>query len=207
VVGLPVNGVMPPVRRLRDFQGVVAGWPSETPVAYWDAGDVIFQGRLGPLWGLVRADPDRLLAVPEPLAHPENTAVARWTLSVRDPEARRRAFGLLSARPFLNSGFAAGTAGTVLRYLREADRLLHSADLLGTTDWGDQTALNLYCHTDPGRWREAPETWNYCVLNRTRGAWRVRPDGRIVAPGGEPIVAAHGHARSLRQFEIAREGG
>lgn len=207
VVALPVNGVMPPVRRLRDFQGVVAGWPSETPVAYWDAGDVIFQGRLGPLWGLVRADPDRLLAVSEPLAHPENTAVARWTLSVRDPEARRRAFGLLSSRPFLNSGFAAGTAGTILRYLREADRLLHSADLRGSSDWGDQTALNLYCHTDPGRWREAPEVWNYCLLNRPRGAWRVRPDGRIVAPGRAPIVAAHGHARSLRQFEIVRGGG
>ena len=122
-------------------------------MAYWDAGDVIFQDRLQGLWDLVSEHPERLLVVEEPESHPENTAVADWTLSIRDPEARRRAFDLLSTRPFLNSGFAAGTAKTLLAYLREADRMLHSADLAGTADWGDQTALNLYCYSAPGRAR------------------------------------------------------
>ncbi len=205
LVRLPSNGVMPPIRRLHDFQGILDRWPAETPVAYWDAGDVNFQGSLGPLWDLVHAHPDRLLAVREPLAHPGNTAVSRWTLSIRNPSARQRAFNLLTANPFLNSGFAAGTASTLLRYVREADRMLHAADLLGSTDWGDQTALNLYCHTDPTRWFEIPEAWNYCLLNRQAGEWRITPDGLIHAPGRPPIIAAHGHARSLRQFEILRD--
>ena len=86
---------------------------------------------------------------PTPATRPSRA----WTLTIRDPAARRRAFDLLSTRPFLNSGFAAGTARTLLAYLREADRLLHSSDLLGTADWGDQTALNLYCYSVAGRER------------------------------------------------------
>jgi hypothetical protein len=204
VVPLPVDGVMPPVRRLRDFQPVVARWPDDTPVAYWDAGDIHFQGKLDGLWSLVAAHPDRLLAVREPLAHPRNTAVARWTKSITDPAARRFAHDLLTRRPFLNSGFAAGTARALLAYLRAADFLLHSPALRGTSDWGDQTVLNLYCHTDPSRWHEIAATWNYCLLDRRDGEVHFLPDGRIVATDGLPIRALHGHARSLRHHAISR---
>ena len=74
----PDNGVAVPVRRLLDFQGVVAGWPSDVPVAYWDVGDVIFQSRLQLLWDLVRTHHGSLLAVSE-TGHPKNPAVAKWS--------------------------------------------------------------------------------------------------------------------------------
>ena len=111
----------PAVRRLRDFQRVVASWPEETPVAYWDAADVVFQGRLGPLWDLVRRYPDRLLVAREQLQFLPNTSSYRWVDSIWDRAARKRAMDLLSDRPVLNAGFAAGTARVVGKYLREAN--------------------------------------------------------------------------------------
>ncbi len=39
--------------------------------------------------------------------------------------------------PFLNSGFAAGSAATMMNYFAEAMRLRSSSELRGTTDWGD----------------------------------------------------------------------
>jgi hypothetical protein len=202
VVALPVTRTLPPVRRLLDFQAVVGRWPAETPVAYWDAGDVVFQGRLAGLWETVRRYPDKLLAVREPTGHPHNPAVAAWTLSIRDPDGRARAFRLLNGRPFLNSGFAAATAGTMLTYLREAHRLRHSPALQGTSDWGDQTALNLYCHLHPEAWLEVEEGWNYCVHAREPGEVHVGVDGRLVSAWGTPIQVVHGNAHSLRRLEL-----
>ena len=196
-VFLANDGDCPSIRRLRDFQDVVARWPGDTPVAHWDAGDIIFQSSLEPLWALVRAHPDRLLAVREPCAYPENPAVSEWTLSIHDPSARTFAFDLLSTRPFLNGGFAAGTARAMLDFLVEADRLLHSPALLGTSDWGDQTTLNLYCHSDPERWKEIPETWNYTIHQRDEHEYRMREDGRFETRRGEPIAVVHGNCRSL----------
>lgn len=190
-------GDSPSIRRLRDFQDVIARWPDETPVAHWDAGDVIFQAPLEPLWRLVGDRPERLLAVREPSAHPENTAVAEWTLSIHDPPAREYAFGLLSRRPVLNGGFAAGTARAMLGYLREADRLLHSRALRGTSDWGDQTVLNLYCHSRPERWEEIPDTWNFTIYQRDGRDYRIGGDGRFETARGEPIAVVHGNAGTL----------
>jgi hypothetical protein len=202
VYSLPLTGVMPPLRRLQDFQTVLERWPADTPAAYWDAGDVVFQSELKALWDTVRAHPDRLLAVREPTGHPRNPAVAAWTLSITDAVARERAFRLFSQRPFLNSGFAAGTARTLLAYLREALRLLRSPALRGTSDWGDQTALNLYCHLNPEAWHEVEEGWNYCVHARRAGELRVGPDGRVISARGTPIHAVHGNAHSLRRLEL-----
>lgn len=194
---LPANGVAPPIRRLRDFQDVVARLPSNTPVAYWDAGDVVFQDSLTGLWQEAAAHPDKLLAVREPKGHPHNRAVAAWTLSIRNSEARRRTFALLSQRPFLNSGFAAGTAATMLSYLREADRLRAGPDLAGSADWGDQTALNLFCHSSPARWRETQEGWNYCLHDRRPGEVVVGMRGRFLSRRGTPVRVVHGNARSM----------
>jgi hypothetical protein len=204
LVARPADGARPPIRRLRDFAAVVASWPEATPAAYWDAGDVIFQSRLTALWTLVWSHPGKLLAVREPVSFPRNPAVRAWTMSIHDLQARRRAFALLSSRPFLNSGFAAGTAQALLAYFREADRMIHSPDLRGSTDWGDQTALNLYCHSDPRRWHEVDQAWNYCVHDRRHGEVHVRPNGRIVASSGRPIQVVHGNALSLPQMVISR---
>jgi len=199
---LPEAVTMPPIRRLFDFQALLSGVTADTPVAYWDAADVIFQGSLAGLWQIVRQNPDRLLAVREPSGHPRNAAVAKWSRSIRDPGWRQRTFELLKVRPFLNSGFAAGTAGTMLAYLREAHRLRHSAELSGSTDWGDQMALNLYCHLDPDRWLEIDEGWNFCTHDRRRGEVRVQSDGSIASRCGTEIHVAHGNAHSFRNFEL-----
>lgn len=197
------NGQLPPVRRLVDFRDIVSELPAETPVAYWDAGDVLFQGRLDSLWQQTQQYPDKILAVREPRGFPTNNAIRGWTRTIENPTMRRRAFELFASNPFLNSGFGAGTARTLSRYFGEAILLRDNA-LRGTTDWGDQTALNLYCHSDPTRWIEVPEDWNYCVHDRQRGEVRVMPDGCVVNRSGHLIPVVHGNARSLTQFAIVR---
>jgi hypothetical protein len=187
----------PAQRRLRDFADIIARWPGDTPVAYWDAGDVIFQDAIKPLWDLVRASRDRLLVARELFEFHQSALVTAWVESIRDPEARRRALELLMPRPVLNSGFAAGTARALLRYLREADRLRHSHALRGSTDWGDQTALNLFCATNPEAWCEVPRSWNYCLVGLGRGDYRVRLDGRTESGDGTPVYVVHGNARTL----------
>lgn len=197
------DGDSPSLHRLRDFPDLLARWPEDTPVAYWDAGDVLFQARLEPLWDMVRANPDRLFAVREPLIDPERSAIWDWTRTIDDLQARQSAYELLLRNPYLNGGFAAGTAGTMIRYGREAHRLRHSSAMRGTLDWGDQTALNLYCHSAPGRWIEADAGWNFCLLARPRSEYRVEPGRGILTPEGAPIPVIHGNAGTLRWFELS----
>ncbi len=197
-----VNGQMAPVRRLSDFDQITSTFAANTPVAYWDASDVVFQGRLEPLWQLTQRYQDKLLAVREPNCYHTNSATMAWSLSISNPQKRRLAYRLFTTKPFLNSGFAAGSAGAMTKYFREAKRLRSSDDLRGTSDWGDQSALNLYCHSDAARWQEISESWNYCVHDRQRDEVQVTPGGRIVCRKETPIYVAHGNARSLAQFAL-----
>jgi hypothetical protein len=199
----PFTGVCPAISRLTDFADAAGRLPSETPLAYWDAADVVFQARLGPLWDLVRANPDRLLAARESLGILDNPMALEWVRSISDPTARRFAFDRLARRPYLNAGFAAGTARAMHRYFREASLLLRSPALRGSTDWGDQTALNLYCHTDPSRWREVPRGWNYALCRLHPRDVRMTPDGRVIVADGTPIHVAHGNAKMLPQVELS----
>ncbi|MFG0265197.1 MAG: hypothetical protein ACF8AM_08590 [Rhodopirellula sp. JB055] len=89
------------------------------------------------------------------------------------------------------------------RYFAEAVRLRQTS-LAGTTDWGDQTAMNLYCHSDPSRWVEVSESWNFCVHDRRRGDVRVTPDGQVLNRQGNAMPVVHGNARSLTQLAIIR---
>ena len=203
VISIAANHVSPSKRRLRDFLTAIEGWPEDTPVAYWDAGDALFQSRLAPLWALVRAHSDKLLAVAEPRRYPENPAVLYWTRTIDDPASRRRAIDLLTANPWLNGGFAAGTVRAFRRYLAESSRYFETPALAGSLDWGDQTALNLYCHSHPGAWHRIDAGWNYCLHERTRADYRVAPDGRVEALDGSPIHVAHGNAQKLRHTELA----
>lgn len=198
---LPVNGTMAPRRRLLDFQSILSTIPVDTPVACWDAGDVVFQSPLGPLWEIVAGQPDRLLACAEPKWHPQNPAVRAWTMTIRNPVHRDRTFEIVEKKPFLNSGFCAGTAAVLRSYCCEADRLLHGPELEGSADWGDQMALNLFCHSDPRRWLRIEDGWNYCIHDR-RNEIYVDADGFIRSRRGTPIYVAHGNAKSLRQFEL-----
>lgn len=204
VIPKVVNGQMPPVRRMDDFAEIVRSFSPETPVAYWDASDVVFQSSLAPLWQLTQQFAGRLLAVREPKGYPHNQAIYGWTKSIDHPTYSRRAFELFSTHPFLNSGFGAGTAAAMLAYFTEASRLRSSVELRGTTDWGDQSAMNLYCHTDANRWQEIAQGWNFCIHDRPRGEVHVTPDGRVISHRQTPIHAVHGNARSLRKFAIIR---
>jgi len=202
VVAIPDNGVSPALRRVHDFQGVLARWPAETPVAYWDAGDVLFQGVLGPLWELVRAHPESLLVVREPVAIGASPAIEPWVQTIRDPAARRRAGELLAANPFLNAGFAAGTVHALMGYLRAADHLLNSI-LRGVLHWGDQVAMNYYLHSEPGVWREVPEGWNYCIIFRDPSSYRIGPDGRLESRDGAPVQVVHGNGLTLASWALS----
>lgn len=194
---LPDNGQVVPRRRLIEFPRMAMKLPSDTPIAYWDVGDVIFQDSLQPLWESVHRHPDKILAVREPFAHPENPIVAKWTLSIRDPAARQRAFDLLSKGPHLNSGFAAGTPRALVDYMKPASSWFDSPTLRGTSDWGDQTALNLYCHSHADAWQELPEGWNYCLAGRRRGQVSRNADGKYLDSRRIPIYAIHGNASTL----------
>ena len=196
------NGVMPPIRRVADFARHLQSENPRTPVAYWDVADVVFQDSLAPLWHEIRSKPDRLRAVIEPKSYPYNKVIAPWCLSIHDPRYRRRAFELLSRRPFLNSGFAAGTAGAMLAYFQAATAMRSGPQLRGSTDWGDQMCLNLYCHWHPNAWSSIDQRWNYCVHDRPVDEVIVHSDARIQSRSGQRISVAHGNARSLRQFAI-----
>jgi hypothetical protein len=198
----PDNGVMPPVRRLEDFARITCNLPGETPLAYWDVADVVFQTSLRPLWREVVATPGKLLAVIEPKGYPFNAVIPAWSLSIRDAAHRWRAFQLLSTRPFLNSGFAAGTASMMHEYFVAAQGMKHGPELNGSTDWGDQMCLNLFCHGNPSKWRSISEGWNYCVHDRRTGEVAVLPDGVVWSRTMGRVPIAHGNARSLPQFSL-----
>lgn len=188
-------------QRLKAFQDILSGLAPETLVAYWDAGDVIFQAKLEPLWRLLKQSPGKVLAAREPLAHPNNRAVARWTESIQDPDARNRARTLLYNNPFLNAGFMAGTAQSLLKYCRTVAGWYQSDKLIGTSNPGDQMALNIYCHSQPEVWKEVPEGWNYCLCWRKPDTFYRDKDGRFVDRRGCPVYVVHGNARTLRRFE------
>jgi hypothetical protein len=201
VVARPSVAFHPGHHRVADFQAVVADWPENTPVAYWDAADVLFQCRLEALWKLVHENPEKILAVREPTAHPENPAVASWISVIKNPEARRRTFELLSTRPFLNSGFVAASASTMRHYLVEAQGLMDAGAVRIDKFGADQLLLNIFCHSDPNAWKEIPEGWNFCLCNRNPREFRVRFDGRIESKIGTPVYVVHGNAGTLRHVE------
>jgi hypothetical protein len=203
VIAIPHDGICPALRRLSDFQRVVAGWPADTPVAYWDAGDIRFQGQLGALWNLVDARPDVLLITAEPKSYPDNPVIRPWSDWIIDPSARARAFELMSNHVFLNSGFAAGTASALLSYFREGDRLLNSPALRGVDYWGDQVALNMYCHSNPGCWETIEPGWNYTLAGRESDEYRITLDGRAKRLDGGHVHVLHGNDRSLRWLELS----
>ena len=206
IVSRPNSSVAVPIRRLKDFQSATRDLSPSTPVAYWDSGDVLFQQRLTPLWQLVEQHPHKLLVVCEDYGHPENTAVHEWTHTITDAVARTKAFEIMSQNPFINSGFAAGTAASMLNYLQEGHRLRHSHLLKGTRDWGDQTAMNLYCYLQEGRHRLIDEQWNYCLTGRDKQQYFVSGGTICDRSNSRPIAVVHGNAKRLERFWFVREG-
>jgi hypothetical protein len=202
VVAKPMNGVSSALRRLHDFQEIIAGWPPDTPVAFWDAGDVLFQSPLAPLWDLVRAYPDRLLVAREPVAIGESPVIVPWTDYIINPVVRRESRELLSTMPFMNAGFAAGTVRALMGYLQEGDRLLNT-DLKGVLHWGDQVAMGHYLYHNPAAWREISDGWNYCIIFREPWTYRIQPGGRVESLEGTPVQVVHGNGRTLEPWVMS----
>ena len=183
-------------RRLRVFGDIVKTLPPATPVAYWDAGDVIFQSRLHPLWEMLRAHPGKLLAVCEPDA--EHFVEDQWTKTITDPAARRNAQRTMFQRPFINAGFLVGPASALTSYFETVAHWYQTSKLGGSADPGDQLALNLYCHSRPEVWHRIPESWNYCLWGRRPQAFYRCTNGQYIDRRGVPIYVVHGNAQTLK---------
>jgi hypothetical protein len=191
-------------QRLHGFQQILKSMSPSAPVAYWDAGDIVFQERLQPLWELVQQYPNKLLVVREPVAHPETPTVVNWTRGIVDQKMRRKARQLLYPNPWLNGGFVAGCAAALLRYFRTVENWYDSPRLAGSSNRGDQLALNVYCHSNPDVWHEAPEGWNYCLCRRDPKSVYRREDGRYVDVRGVPIYVVHGNGGNLHRVSNRR---
>jgi hypothetical protein len=122
--------------------------------------------------------------------------IGPWTGTIRDPVARRRTFEIFSSTPFVNAGFAAGTARALLDYFPVAKRFLDTS-LVGVGPWGDQVAMICYIHENPGTWQEISEGWNYCLACRDARTYRLRRDGRVESHNGRPVHVVHGNGRTL----------
>lgn len=194
---LPRSNIEVPVRRLQDFQRALDRLPPDAAAAYWDAGDVVFHGGLQPLWQEAARFPDRLLAVQEPMLFQENAAMLGWTSSIRSQRHRQIVRDLLIDRRVLNSGFAAGTVEALRRYFQASHQLRHSEMLGGTTDWGDQMALNVYCYSDANHCRIVDEGWNYCLCGRAPSEFQITADGWIRSTKRIHIRAVHGNGGTL----------
>jgi hypothetical protein len=60
--------------------------------------------------------------------------------------------------------------------------------------------MNIYCHANPDAWHEIPDQWNYCMAMRDPRTYRIRPDGRIERPGGDPVRVIHATAGALAHW-------
>ena len=150
--------------RLRGFQTALQILPGDVPVAFWDAGDVLFQRSLAPLWELVRSTPDQLQVVEEVLPWERNPAQQDWTGSIHDDQRRAQAQNLLLGKPVINGGFTAGTAAVLLDHFKRADEL--GTQQLKGAGGGDQVILNVMRYQEPQRYQTIDQTWNYCLAAR-----------------------------------------
>jgi hypothetical protein len=198
------SGIHMARRRLLEFAEITRALPLQAPVAYWDAGDVIFQAPLESLWDLIEKHPGKLLAAREPSGYPANPVVVQWTENINDPEARRAAQEIVFNCPFINGGFLAGTAGALTQYFETVAPWYDTPKLAGSTDPGDQLALNVYCHSRPEAWQEISDAWNYCLWGRDRNACYRREDGQYVDSQGVAIAVVHGNADTLQSPPILR---
>jgi hypothetical protein len=81
--------------------------------------------------------------------------------------------------------------------------LLNSPALHGIGEWGDQVALNLYCHANPGRWKTIDRGWNYLLAGREPEEFQIALDGRAKRLDDGPVHVLHGNAGSLRWLELS----
>lgn len=188
--------------RLSGFRHVLMDLDANTPVAYWDAGDVIFQSRLDPLWERILRSQNELIVSAEPMVTEENGVYLEWLAGIRDVEVRRNAMQIVHLKPILNGGFAAGTAGRVLSYL-EAAFVLAEEIGNGIFDHGvDQTVMNLHLYGNDDADFCVEDDWSYCLAARYADEYSFRDNVYIDLRKNRPIPVVHGNGSSLRRSAI-----
>ena len=111
-------------QRIQGFQRILSTFPPEKFVAYWDAGDVIFQTRVQAIWELVRKNPDKLLVAREPKSHPESPTVAAWTRGIIDSAARRESASSIISSAMAERRFCSGHNQRVVEVLSYRGKLV-----------------------------------------------------------------------------------
>lgn len=182
--------------RMRGFQVPLNSLNPATPVAYWDAGDVLFQGSLDPLWQTVRENSQRLLVTEEPPPWSKNPGHQAWINHIHDPTHRATVLGLLGGKQIINGGFIGGTAGRLKTYFERAARL-SDGPLLGAGGGADQVTLNFCKYQLPKDFMVVDDVWNYCLLGRSGRDCKVRNGRYVRVSDGKPVAVVHGNSQSL----------
>lgn len=189
----------PAWRRYADFQCALRGLPAATPVAYWDAGDIVFQNRLDEIWSTVRRNPCKLLLTRELLGHGENEAVYEWFDEMTNAEHREKVRSALGSAPVFNSGFLASTASHLTATLKDLDHIMKS--MMDGPKWGkDQLALNYYHATQADACQEIDNAWNFTLCTRDPNELVVGDDGRAERSQGKPVHVIHGNDSTLKRM-------
>ena len=134
--------------------------------------------------------------VREPVGIGESPVIVPWTDHIEDPVVRRETRELLSAMPFINAGFAAGTAGALMRYLREGDRLLNT-DLKGVLHWGDQVAMGIIFIIIRTPGERSPTAGTTASSSANTGPTGLGRTGEWRVPIEAPVHVVHGNGRTL----------
>ena len=186
-----------PRARLTGFQLPLSKMCPKTPVAYWDAGDVLFQASLEPLWESIRTLPDKLQVVEEPWPFEKNGAQRHWINMIEDEVTRRNAHDLSTGKSVVNGGFIAGRAGQLLDYFRKAAAL--AVGEMKGVGGGDQVILNYCYRSDPNAFHIADNTWNYCLFGRSSAECKVSEQNHqfIDLVNDRVVAVVHGNGGSL----------
>ncbi len=182
--------------RMRGFQIPLKSLCPKTPVAYWDAGDVVFQCSLEPLWKAVRDTPKKLLVTEEPPPWSKNPGHKAWINHIHDRQHRASVLSLLGGNPIVNGGFVAGLAGRLKAYFDEATRL-SDGPLFGAGGGADQVTLNFCKYRSPDEFQVVDDTWNYCLLGRSGRDCKIRNGQYFKVPSGQLVAVVHGNSQSL----------
>lgn len=181
--------------RMLGFQFALRKICPQSPVAYWDAGDVLFQRSLEPLWNEIRSMPRKLLVTEEPLSYSGNTGHQIWVKSIIKPSVRQQVFALLSEKPVVNGGFIGGTAERLLEYMTGADREI--VGRLRGAGGGDQVVLNVCRYEQPDAFHITSDTWNYCLCGRSGRDCKVQQGKYVDTRSNQVVAVVHGNAATL----------
>ncbi len=60
-----------------------------------------------------------------------------------------------------------------------------------------------YLHHHPNAWREISDGWNYCIIFRERGTYRIHPAGESRVSMELPVHVVHGNGRTLEPWVMS----